>query len=75
MRIQVTYKDHKFIALTDGAGLDVEVSGFVTDYTIGLASELWQAIYDTRISLHPKGYDWDTTSEELRESLKVLKLI
>jgi hypothetical protein len=75
MRIPVIYKDHDFIAVADGAGLDVETSGTLSDYTMGLGSELWNAIYSTRLSLFPKAEDYDTTSSELIESLKALKLI
>ena len=75
MRIEVTYKGHKFTAVADFAGLDVECNNGATDYTMGLASELWNAIYETRLSLYPKGEEWDTTSEELRKSLQTMGLI
>lgn len=75
MRIKVTYKGHEFIALADFAGLDVETVGHVSEYTSNLASELWNAIYDTRLSLFPQAEDYDTTSGELVASLKAMGLI
>jgi hypothetical protein len=75
MRIPVIYKDHDFTAVADGAGLDVETNGTLSDYTMALGSELWSAIYKTRLSLFPKAEEYDTTSSELIECLKTLKLI
>jgi hypothetical protein len=75
LRIPVTYKDHAFTAVADGAGLDVECDSFLNNYTMGLAGELWQAIYETRLSLHPNAEDYDTTPAELIEALKEMELI
>ena len=75
MRIQITYKGHKFIAIADGAGLDVEWASEASEEVVAIGSQLWNAIYETRLSLYPKGEEWDTTSEELRKSLQVMGLI
>jgi hypothetical protein len=75
MRIEVIYKGHRFIAIADGAGLDVEFTGPETAEKVDLSSELWGAIYETRLSLHPKATDHDTTPAELTEALKVMNLL
>ena len=50
MRIIVTYKEQTFIAIADGAGLDVEFTGEYTPEKSDLGSELWGAIYETRLN-------------------------
>lgn len=75
MRIAITYKDQDFIAIADGAGLDVEMTGEYTEEKSELGSELWNAIFDTRLDLHPKAEDHDTTPAELIEALRVMKLL
>lgn len=71
-RIEVVYKGHKFTAIADGAGLDVEADDL---NTMGLATELWNAIYETRISLFSDYDNHDTTRHELITCLDTMKLI
>lgn len=76
MRIPVVYEGHKFIAVADGAGLDVEsidLSG--NPETSRLGGDLWHAIYRTRISLFPHYGDHDTTPRELIACLETMGLI
>jgi len=72
MRVPVAYEGHKFIAIADGAGLDVEVEDMST---MELASKLWHDIYSTRISLFTNCEDWDTTPRELIACLETMGLI
>lgn len=72
MRIPVVYKGHNFIAIADGAGLDVEV---IDLSDMKLANELWQDIFRTRISLFPKYEEYDTTPRELISCLEIMGLI
>ena len=75
MRITITYKEETFIAIADGAGLDVEFTGEYTAEKSDLGSELWNAIFDTRLDLHPEAEDHDTTPAELIEALRVMNLL
>ncbi len=71
-RIEVDYQGHKFTAVADGAGLDVEAHNLDT---MDLAGKLWNAIYETRISLFPDYDNHDTTTSELMACLKTMALI
>lgn len=75
MRVAITYKGHRFIAIADGAGLDVECVAYPDAEVMDLGGELWNAIYDTRLSLHPNAEEYDTTAPELIEALKVMNLL
>ena len=75
-RIPVVYKGHNFIAIADGAGLDVESIDLSDNpETSGLGGDLWHAIYKTRISLFPNYEQYDTTPSELITCLETMGLI
>lgn len=75
MRIPVTYKGHQFIAIADGAGLDVECVAEPTEEIMAIASELWNLIFQTRLDIFGADVEeYDTTYGELQASLDELKL-
>lgn len=77
MRIPVTYKGYDFIAIADGAGLDVEAPGFGEyDAVMNIASELWHKIYAKRVEIFGNDAELhDTTNGELFASLDDLGLL
>lgn len=76
MRIPVTYEGHKFIAIADFAGLDVECVDEPTPEIMDLGSKLWHEIFRMRTAIFGEGVeDYDTTYGELQASLKELKLL
>ena len=71
-RIPVVYEGHNFIAVADGAGLDVESIDLSSN---AIGSKLWHAIYKTRSSLFPNYEEYDTTPSELITCLENMGLI
>lgn len=76
MQIPVTYKGYKFLAIADGAGLDVWANEENNSEAImEIATELWHSIYEARISIFGEAVEeHDTTYGELQASLDELKL-
>jgi hypothetical protein len=72
VRVPVAYKGHSFIAIADGAGLDIESEDLSN---MKLARKLWDDIYATRIRLFPKYEEYDTTPYELITCLETMGLI
>jgi hypothetical protein len=77
MKTKVTYKGYKFLAIADGAGLDVWANEEnATEEIMEIATELWNTIFNTRITIFGESVEGhDTTNGELHASLKELKLI
>lgn len=76
MKIPVTYKGYKFLAVADGAGLDVWANEEnATEEIMATATELWNAIFEARISIFGEAVEeHDTTYGELQASLDELGL-
>jgi hypothetical protein len=75
MRIPVTYKGQEFIAVADGAGLDVECVADPTPDIMTIGTELWNLIFETRLKIFGADVEeYDTTYGELQASLDELNL-
>lgn len=75
MKIPVTYEGHKFLAISDSAGLDVWADEEPTEEVMAIAGKLWNAIFEARISIFGEAVeDHDTTYGELQAALDELKL-
>ena len=77
MQRKVNYKGYNFLAISDGAGLDVWADEEnATPEIMEIATELWHSIFDTRIALFGEDVqDHDTTYGELQAALFELKLL
>jgi hypothetical protein len=76
MQLKVTYKGYNFLAIADGAGLDVWANEEnATEEIMAIATELWHTIFDMRIKLFGEAVEeHDTTYGELQASLDELGL-